>query len=199
MVNYNYLTKDDLPNFIEFSKKCKSNLSNLINWAVNLIENDSKDIIISLEWEDDQIVGFLCACTLGCFVKSKDEFLPIYITLRMERLPGNRENSFSIFIDKISRLISMYFEKRNFFQFYTIRRLPKHCNSYSAIASFCARSWHFHPYLMIVESIIDTKQKFDNLPLFFRNMNGNYYNPFVILTGLLKNEDRETRINQLFK
>ena len=192
MIKYTYLSDNDIPKLTDFFKQ--STTSELAkNWIIQGLVNKSPDLVVVAEFLDDNINGIVCGCTFSYWFKTKPNSLPIWLAVRMDRLPGSTI-SFSSFIKNTSRMLTSFFEKKNYFQHYIIRKLPNNYKDVSKLQDIVNRSWGFSPYIATVETVIASQDDFNNSCSLFKTMINAYRSPVVALS---LNVDNATRLARL--
>lgn len=193
MIEYHYLDESSIPKLTDFFKKSKS--SDLaVKWITQGLTSKSTDFVIVGEFLDSNINGIVCGCTISYWFKGKTNLLPIWLAIRMDRLP-NSTIPFNKFIEVTSRMLTSFFEKKNYFQHYIIRRLPKKDTDISKLQEVVNKSWGFYPYIATIEAIIKSEEDFENSCILFKTMINTYQSPVVVLSLNVDNATRLDRLN----
>jgi hypothetical protein len=95
MIEYRYLTDIDIPKLVEFFTKSTTS-EKASDWMIRGLTDRSTDIVIAAEIVNGNINGIVCGCTITYWVNAKTTFLPIWLAVRMDRLPAS-PTSFSSF------------------------------------------------------------------------------------------------------
>jgi hypothetical protein len=192
MIEYIYLSDNDIPPLTDFFKK--STTSELAkSWIIQGLIDKSTDLVVVAEFLDGNINGIVCGCTISYWFKSNPNLLPIWLAIRMDRLPGS-PTSFSSFIKITSRMLTLFFEKKNYFQHYIIRKLPKNYTDLLKLQDIVNKSWGFNPYNATIETVIKSKEDFDNSCSLFKTMINTYQSPVVVLSLNIDNATRLVRL-----
>ena len=192
MIEYTYLSDNNIPQLTDFfTKSSTSELAK--NWIIQGLVDRSSDIVVVAELLGGNINGIVCGCTISYWFKTKPNLLPIWLAVRMDRLPGSTI-SFSSFIKDTSRMLTSFFEKKNYFQHYIIRKLPNNYKDVSKLQDIVNRSWGFSPYIATVETVIASQDDFNNSCSLFKTMINTYQSPVVALS---LNVDNATRLARL--
>ena len=192
MIEYIYLTYSDIPKLVEFFTKSTTS-EKASDWMIQGLNDRSTDIVIVAEILNGNINGIVCGCTITYWVNAKTTFLPIWLAVRMDRLPAS-PTSFSSFIKTTSRMLTSFFEKKNCFQHYIIRRLPKKCMDLPKLQEVVNKSWGFYPYIATVESVINSNEDLEKSCSLFKTLINTYQSPVVILSLNIDNATREKRL-----
>lgn len=193
MIEYRYLTDIDIPKLVEFFTKSTTS-EKASDWMIQGLTDRSTDIVIVAEILNGNINGIVCGCTITYWVNAKTSFLPIWLAVRMDRLPAS-PTSFSSFIKTTSRMLSKFFEKKNIFQHYIIRKLPKKEMSLAKLQEVVNKSWGFYPYIATIETVIKSTDDFEKSCNLFKTMINTYHYPVVVLSLNIDNTTRESRLN----
>lgn len=193
MIEYIYLTDSDIPKLSEFFTKSVTS-DKATEWMIQGLSSKSNDIVVAAEIIDGAINGIVCGCTVSYWVNAKTNFIPIWLAVRMDRLPS-APTSFSSFIKHTSRMLTAFFEKKNIFQHYIIRRLPKKDMDLAKLQDVVNKSWGFYPYIAIVEDVIKSQKDFDNSCNLFKTMISTYQSPVVVLSLNIDNTTRQERLH----
>jgi len=192
MIEYVYLTDSDIPKLVEFFTKSTTS-EKASEWMIQSLTNQSTDIVIAAEIVNGNINGIVCGCTLSYWINAKTNFLPIWLAIRMDRLTSS-PTSFGSFIKITSRMLTSFFEKKNCFQHYIIRRLPKKDMDLPRLQEVVNKSWGFYPYIATVESVIKSNEDLEKSCSLFKTMINTYQSPVVVLSLNIDNATREKRL-----
>lgn len=192
MIEYVYLSDADIPKIQEFFSKSVTS-DRAAAWMIQGLANKSSDIVLVAEVIDGNINGIVCGCTISYWFKSSVNLLPIWLAVRMDRLPTT-SSSFGNFIKFTSRMLTAFFEKKKCFQHYIIRKLPKKDMDLSKLQEVVNKSWGFYPYIATIETVIKSQEDFDKSYDLFKTMISKYHSPVVVLS---LNVDNATRLDRL--
>jgi hypothetical protein len=192
MIEYIYLTDSDIPKLVEFFTKSTTS-KKASDWMMRGLTSQSTDIVIVAEILNGNINGIVCGCTITYWINSEDTFLPIWLAVRMDRLPSSPVG-FGSFIKSTSRMLTSFFERKNCFQHYIIRRLPKKYTDLSKLQEVVNKSWGFYPYIATVESVINSNEDFKKSCSLFKAMINTYHSPVVVLSLNIDNATRKQRL-----
>jgi len=190
-VSYRYLTETDIPVLETFFEKSKTPKP-AKEWMLWALRNKTERLVVIGEFVDEYLNGIVSGCTLSFLYNAQNELAPIWLAMRVDRLNLNPE-SFTVFMEKISRLLTLYFERLNYFSFYIVRRLPRKDISYNELAEMSSRGWAMKPYTTVIERVVRNKEDYDKLPLTFKKMIGEFITPVLVLFCTLDNEYRQER------
>jgi len=193
MIEYVYLTDHDVPKLVSFFTKSVTS-EKVSAWMIEGLLNKSSDVVVVAELVDNNINGIVCGCTISYWIHAKTNFLPIWLAVRMDRLPKS-PTSFVDFIKHTSRMLTRFFERKNIFQHYIIRKLPKKEMSLVKLQEVVNKSWGFYPYVATIETVIKSTDDFEKSCNLFKTMINTYHSPVVVLSLNIDNTTRESRLN----
>lgn len=193
MIDYVYLTDSDIPKLVDFFNKSTTS-EKASEWMIKGLTDKSSDIVVVAEFLNGAINGIVCGCTISYWINAKTNFLPMWLAIRMDRLPLS-PTSFSSFIQVTSRMLTSFFEKKNCFQHFIIRRLPKKDMDLPKLQEVVNKSWGFYPYVATVEAVIKSEKDLENSCNLFKTMINTYQSPVVVLSLNIDNRVREERLH----
>lgn len=186
-IEYRFLKLNDLDNLKKFCKSVKWS-DEKIEWLLDSMYNNPKNFVTAAELLNNKINGIVVARPLVN--------LPIWLGIRVDRLLS--PTSFTIFMNKTSKLLSDLFESRNYFQHYIAIKLPPTVKKYEDIPARTKKIWAQGPYQAVVERIVQSNEDFEKLPVLFQQMLGSSYShPVVFLSMNMTYEQRIIRLKDL--